>query len=193
LYLIVGGIVAAVLTAALLSLRPYGSPPNWIARGAALLGYLTIFFSILSSAYIRWLVRVFGRPFVKVHHMLSITGLVLIALHPVGVMLDWGSANVLLPQFDSLPAFLRWGGPPAWYLVGAASLAAVLRKFVGRRWRVIHNLSYVAFLLATFHAAMLGTEFAGGGPQSVIAKVVIILMAVVVVATFIQKRLPRRR
>jgi DMSO/TMAO reductase YedYZ heme-binding membrane subunit len=78
------------------------------------------------------------------------------------------------------------------YLIGIASLAAALRTHVGKRWRVIHILSYVAFLLATFHAAMLGTEFAGGGTQSASARVAVILMAVAVAATFVQKRLPRR-
>jgi DMSO/TMAO reductase YedYZ heme-binding membrane subunit len=193
IYLVAVGVVAAALTAALLSLRPYGSPFSWLARGTALLGYLTVFLSILSSAYIRWLVGFFGRPFIKVHHVLSVTGLVLIALHPVGAMLDWGSARVFLPKFDSLLEFLRWGGPPAWYLIGVASLTAALRRLVGKRWRTIHVLSYVAFLLATFHATMLGTEFTGGGAQSVIARVVAILMAVAVATTFIQKRLPRRR
>jgi DMSO/TMAO reductase YedYZ heme-binding membrane subunit len=149
--------------------------------------------SILSSAYIRWLVGVFGRPFIKVHHLLSIAGLVLVALHPVGVMLDGGSASVLLPRFDSLLAFLQWGGPPALYLMGIAALTAALRRLIGKSWRTIHFLSYVAFLLATFHATMLGTEFTGGGAQSVIARIVAILMAVAVAATFIQKRLSRRR
>jgi DMSO/TMAO reductase YedYZ heme-binding membrane subunit len=193
IYLIAIGVVAAALTAALLLLRPYGSPFSWLARGAALLGYLAVFFSILSSAYIRWLVGFFGRPFIRVHHVLSISGLILIGLHPVGVMLDWGSARVLFPRFDSLRGFLQWGGPPALYLIGVASLTAALRRLVGKPWRAIHFLNYIAFLLATFHATMLGTEFTGSGAQSVIARILAILMAVAVVATFVQKRLPRRR
>jgi hypothetical protein len=125
--------------------------------------------------------------------MLSVTGLIRIALRPVCAMLDWGSASVLLPKFDALLEFLRWGDPPARYLIGVASLTAALRRLIGKRWRTIRVLSYVAFLLATFHATMLGAEFAGGGAQSVISRIVAILMAVAVAATFIQKRLPRRR
>jgi DMSO/TMAO reductase YedYZ heme-binding membrane subunit len=193
LCLVVVAVVAVLLTAALVSLRPYGSPLNWLTRGAALLGYLAIFLGIISSAYVRWLVTVFGRPFVHVHHMPSIAGLILLTLHPLGAVLDWGSASVLLPNFESLSTFLRWGGPPALYLIAIASLAAALRKLVDKQWRTVHTLSYIAFLLGTFHATMLGTDFAGAEAQSIIAKIVAILMAIAVAATFAQKRLPRRK
>jgi predicted ferric reductase len=128
-----------------------------------------------------------------VHHALSITGIVLIVLHPLGAVLDWGSASVLIPKFDSPSEFLRWGGPPALYLIGVASLAAALRKLAGKHWRAVHILSYIAFLLATSHAAMLGTEFTGGETQSIIARIVAIFMAVAVAVTFVQKRLRSRR
>ena len=75
-YLVLVGVVALIVVGGLISLRPYGRPLNWGIRGAALLGYLFIFFAIVSSAYMRRLVRIFGRPFIKVHHVASITGLV---------------------------------------------------------------------------------------------------------------------
>ena len=91
-------------------------------------------------------------------------------------------------ECGSLIVFLELGGRAAWYLIAAASLAAVLRKVVGRNWRVIHFLNYVAFLLATIHAVMTGTDFQQG-----IVKAAPIVLALVVVATFIQKRLTKRR
>jgi len=140
-YLILIGIVALILVSGLISLRPYETPLNWLIRGAALMGYLAIFLSVLSSAYMRQIYRIFGRPFVKVHHVLSVTGLVLVTLH------------------------------------------AVLRKTIGRTWRTIHFLNYLAFLLVTVHAIMIGTDL-----QHTIVKAVSVALALLVVAIFIQKR-----
>jgi hypothetical protein len=182
-YLILIGIVALILVSGLISLRPYGTPLNWLIRGAALMGYLAIFQSVLSSAYMRQIYRIFGRPFVKVHHVLSVTGLVLVTLHPLGAAIDAGSLKVFLPKFDSWGIFLQLGGRPAWYLIAAASLAAVLRKTIGRTWRTIHFLNYLAFLLVTVHAIMIGTDL-----QHTIVKAVSVALALVVVVIFIQKR-----
>jgi sulfoxide reductase heme-binding subunit YedZ len=182
-YLVLIGIVALILVSGLISLRPYGTPLNWLIRGAALMGYLAIFLSIVSSAYMRQVIRLFGRPFIKVHHVLSVTGLVLVTLHPLGVAINARSLGVFLPRFDSWVVFLELGGRPAWYLVVAASLAAVLRKSIGRNWRTIHFLNYVVFLLGTVHAVMIGTDF-----QHTIVKAVSVALALVIVVIFIQKR-----
>jgi DMSO/TMAO reductase YedYZ heme-binding membrane subunit len=182
-YLVLIGIVALILVSGLMTLRPHRTPLNWLIRGAALMGYLAVFLSIVSSAYMRQVIRLFGRPFVKVHHVLSVTGLVLVTLHPLGAAIDAGSLRVFLPRFDSWVVFLELGGRPAWYLIAAASLAAVLRKTIGRNWRMIHFLNYVAFLLVTAHANMIGTDF-----QHTIVKAVSVALALVVVVIFIQKR-----
>jgi predicted ferric reductase len=182
-YLVLVGFLALVLVGGLVSLQPYGSPLNWLIRGTALMGYLAIFLSIVSSAYVRQVYRVFGRPFVKVHHILSVMGLVLLTLHPLGAAIDAASPSVFLPRFDSWVVFLELGGRPAWYLVAAASLAAVLRRSIGQNWRVVHFLNYAAFLLGTVHAAMIGTDF-----QYTIVKAVSVALALVAVVIFIQRR-----
>jgi sulfoxide reductase heme-binding subunit YedZ len=182
-YLVVVGTAAVILVIGLIALQPHGDPLTFFIRGAALLGYLAVFLSILSSATMKQMHRVFGRPFVKMHHVLTVTGLILMTLHPLGVALDWKSPQVLLPRFDSWSIFLQWGGPPAWYLVGLASLAAVLRKTIGKHWRVVHFLNYVAFLLGTVHAIKIGTDLQRG-----VVRAALVILALVVVATFIQKR-----
>ncbi|MDY7040713.1 MAG: ferric reductase [Chloroflexota bacterium] len=187
-YLILAGIVALILVGGLMSFQPYGNILSWVIRGSALLGYLAVFLAIVSSAYMKQMVRIFGRPFIKVHHILSVTGLALVTLHPVGVALNSATLRVFLPKFDSLTIFLQLGGRPAWYLLLVAALAAVLRRTIGRNWRTVHFLNYVAFWLATAHAVMIGTDF-----QHVIMKVLAIVMSLVVVAVFIQKRLRANR
>ena len=70
-YLILGGFAAMALISGLIALQPYGTPLSQLVRGAAVLGYLAIFLAIISSNYMRQLVRFFGRPFVQTHHILS--------------------------------------------------------------------------------------------------------------------------
>lgn len=187
-YLVLLGFVGLALVSGAMSLQPHGSPLDWVIRGTALLGYLAVFLAIISSAYMRQLVRFFGRPFIQVHHILSVTGLALVTLHPLGVAWSSASLRVLLPRFDSWLVFLQLGGRPAWYLIAAASLAAALRKTVGPNWRAIHFLNYVAFLLGTAHAILIGTDF-----RHVVAKAVPAVLALAVIAVLIQKRLQRRR
>jgi sulfoxide reductase heme-binding subunit YedZ len=184
-YLVLVGFVALALVSGLMSRQPYGSTLSWLIRGSASLGYLATFLAIISSAYMRKLVRFFGRPFIQVHHILSVAGLVLVTLHPLGVAWSSASLRVFLPRFDSWLVFLQLGGRPAWYLFAAASLAAVLRKTIGRSWRAIHFLNYVAFWLGTIHAILIGTDF-----QITAVRAVSVALALVVVATLIQKRSP---
>ncbi len=120
--------------------------------------------------------------------MLSVTGLVLIVLHPLAVAWNFGSLSVFVPAVDSWINFFRWGGRVAWYLIGLASLAALLRASFRQQWRAIHMLNYLAFLLVTTHAILLGSDF-----QSPVMKGLAIVMALVLVGVFVQKQLQRRR
>jgi sulfoxide reductase heme-binding subunit YedZ len=187
-YLALVGILALALTIAVESLNLGGTPLNWAIRGAALLGYQSVFLAIVSSAYMRQLVRLFGRPFVQVHHVVSVTGLILITLHPLGVALDNATISVFVPRFDSVLVFLQLGGRLAWYLVALAALIALLRRSVGRPWRVIHMLNYIAFLLITVHANLIGTDL-----QYAVTRAISIVMALVIVGVFVRKRLRQRR
>jgi sulfoxide reductase heme-binding subunit YedZ len=185
---VVIGLVALVVVGGVVALQPYITPLSWAIRTCALLGYLFVFLAVITSAYMREMVRMFGRPFVQVHHMLSVTGLVLVTLHPLGVAWDYGSPAVFVPLLDSWLVFLRMGGRPAWYLIAAASLAAVLRTSFRDRWRAVHMLNYLAFFLATGHALLVGTDF-----RSLISKVLAVAMALAVAGALIRKRFQRRR
>jgi sulfoxide reductase heme-binding subunit YedZ len=187
-YLVLGGIAVLALVAAIVATQPRPKPIYWIIRGAALLGYLTIFLSVVSSAYMVQLVRFFGRPFVKVHHVASITGLVAIMVHPLTFAWNSGTLSVFVPNFSSLTLFLTFGGRVVWPLVGIAALAAWLRKPIGKNWRVIHYLNYLAFWLVTVHAILIGTNF-----QSLPMRVIAVVLALVTVAVLIQKRMPARK
>jgi DMSO/TMAO reductase YedYZ heme-binding membrane subunit len=180
--------LALILTIAAESLNLWGTPLHGAIRGMALLGYQSVFLAIVSSAYMRQLVRLFGRPFIQVHHVVSVTGLILITLHPLGVALNEATISVLVPRFDSALAFPRLGGQLAWYAIALAALVALLRRSIGQPWRVVHMLNYIAFLLATVHANLIGTDL-----QHIVTRAVSTVMALVIMGVFVQKRLRRRR
>jgi predicted ferric reductase len=160
-----------------------GTPVRMMIRSAAMLGYLSVFLACLSSAFLRRLTRTFGRPFVQVHHVVSVAGLVLLLVHALTVAWNAGSLAVFIPPFDSVTRFLEFGGRPAIWLIGVAALAAVLRSSLRRSWRSLHWLNYLAFLLGTIHGVLIGTDF-----QPLAVKVVSIAMALTVVGVFVHRR-----
>lgn len=188
LYPAVVGLAALILVGGLIALKPHGTPLHWVIRGASLLGYLSVFLSIVSSAYMRELIRISGRPFIRAHHILSITGLILITLHPLAVAWEYANLRILLPTLDSWALFFQFGGQVVWPLIAVASLAAALRKAIGRNWRVAHYLNYVAFWLATVHAILIGTDF-----QYPVVKAISVVMSLATAAIFLQKRLRARK
>ena len=181
---------AVVLLLAILAIvvRPVGQPVHWIVRGAGMVGYTAIFIAIVSSAYMRELYRLLGRPFLWGHHVASVSGLVLIVLHPLVLAIETASAAVFAPRFDSWAIFFQLGGRLAIYLIAIAALAALLRKRWRDGWRFVHMLNYVAFLLGTVHGVLIGTDF--GRP---FLRVLPIAMGLLVVAVFVRKRTAQRR
>lgn len=182
-YLALIGVVALLLVVALISFRSNPNPLNWFIRGAALLGYLAVFLAVLASAYTRQMIKLFGRSFVQVHHILAVSGLILATLHPLAVAWDTASPSVFVPTPSSWKAFFTNGGRPAWYLIGIASLAGLLRTRIGRNWRLIHYLNYLVFGLATVHAVLSGEDF-----QLTVLRGIPIVAAAIVLAVFVHKR-----
>ena len=187
-YLALVGLVALILVGVLIALDPPGTARYGVIRGAALLGYVAVFLVIVSSAYMRQMKNIFGRPFLKVHHTLSVAGLILITLHPLVVAWDYATASILLPQFDSAELFFQYGGAVVWPLIVIAALAALWRRRIGENWRLIHALNFLAFWLATAHAILIGTDL-----DSTIVKAIAVGMSLAVAAIFVQQARRERR
>jgi sulfoxide reductase heme-binding subunit YedZ len=185
--LVLVGVAAVALAGVLLAGQPFGTALHFVVRASAILGYEAVFLAAVSSSYMSQMMRLFGRSFLKVHHVLSLSGLVLITLHPLGLAIEASSLSLLVPRFESLEVFLRLGGRPAWFLFGLTALTAALRWPARRGWRVLHLLNYVGFALATAHALMIGGDF-----QSPLARLVTIVFAVVAVLAFARRRLGKR-
>jgi sulfoxide reductase heme-binding subunit YedZ len=192
LYIVLTGIAGAVLVAISIGFRPAGTVLDLAVRATAMLGYFAIFLTAVTSAYMRELFQLLGRPFIRVHHVYSVAGLILITLHPLGVAVRSSDILVFLPDFSSFYQFFSLGGRPAWYLIGIASLGALFRTTIRKRWRLIHYLNYVAFLLATVHAMLSGTDFFSLGMKAIPAAMGLVVLGVLI-RKHIQRRNVRRR
>ncbi len=129
-----------------------------VVRAAALLGYVGLFWLIVSSEYVRQMRKLFGRVYLKVHHPLAVVTWVLIAAHPLAYALLVSDPKVLLPVFWPFRRFLELGGRAALYLFALASVAAIVRRSLKKGWRYVHRLSFVAFFLVFIHAWLIGTD-----------------------------------
>jgi len=181
--LIAGVVLALSLAGAVVALDPLSASTEGVIRVAAVSGYLTIFLAVLSSNYMRELTRFFGRAFVRVHHVASITALVALLVHAATVAWRAGSVSVVVPLLSSARAFFGQGGRPALWLILIAAAVALLRKKIGTPWKMIHRLNYLAFLLGTIHAQMLGRNF-----QHLAVRIVSAAMAAGVAVVFVLKR-----
>jgi sulfoxide reductase heme-binding subunit YedZ len=163
--------------------------PFWrvIFRAGALFGYTTLFLAILATEYVREMRKLFGKPFLQVHHRLALAGLFLIALHPLTYALSTNSLSVLVPIWSPLSSFFTWAGRPALYLILIATSAGVIRNRLKSQWRFIHWLNYVAFFLVFIHSRLLGSDLSGGALRLASA-----VMAAIVLGVLIHKRLFRR-
>lgn len=154
-----------------------------VARFAATFGYLTIFLSILSSEYMARMRKISGLPFLKAHHNLARVGILLILIHPLSLALEAQDFSIFLPILYPVERFLAMGGRTALYLFLLAAGIALYRKKY-RNWKKVHYLSYLAFLLVSVHALLIGSEF-----KLEIMRVLAVVMAAIVTGIFINKRL----
>lgn len=187
-YLPLVGVAVLLLVVILLLLTPPPTAINALARGAALMGYFAIWLAIVSSYYMRELVKFFGQPFIKLHHAVAIGGLVWITIHPLAVAWEYGTWRVFVPDFSAWATFWRLAGRPSWYLLAIGTVVAVLRKAIGGSWRALHWLMYLGFILGTVHGVLMNF-----GLRYPLMRAIWILMAVSVVMIFAFKRLQEAR
>ncbi len=181
LYAIIGAVLIVSLLVALVGRPPWQEA---LIRWGALAGYQSVFLASLASLYLVELTKYFGRRFIPLHHTFARIAFFTLFLH--GGLVAWRFDNpfVFIPRFTSMENFVRFGGAPALWLISLAALAAWQRQRLRDQWRAIHWLNYIAFLLGTIHAQMLGGSF-----QYLIVQIISIAMAVALVAVFVTKRL----
>jgi hypothetical protein len=97
------------------------------------------------------------------HTMLSWLGLALAGLHALLLLFDhyytYTLADVLLPFGGPYRPFWTGLGIVAFYLGLLTSASFSWRKWLGQaRWRALHYLTFVAFILVTLHGLAAGSD-----------------------------------
>ncbi|MDV4342032.1 hypothetical protein HL657_02320 [Methanoculleus sp. YWC-01] len=176
------GVAAVVLTA------PYGDPFNVVARLLALWGFLALAIAAIMTPFLREIMKVFGRPFLAVHHTFAAIGLLLPTLHPVTLAIGAMNPAIFIPIFSPWGRFWALAGRPALYLLYIAFAGVLFRKYIPKYWRWAHGLMYVVLLFAVVHGNLIGTDF-----QEPIIWVLFNALFALVVAAFVLKRWQRMR
>jgi sulfoxide reductase heme-binding subunit YedZ len=135
----------------------------WLSsRAAGVVAFALVSLSVLIGlGMANRLVR--GRSVVKLHEHLALAGLVAIAVHGITLLgdswLDPGAAGLLVPfAMDYRPVFTGLG-IVAGYLAALLGLSFYLRRRLGaRRWRSLHRLTVLVYLLGAIHALGAGTD-----------------------------------
>lgn len=138
---------------------PIPDPYSFFIRLGALFGFTAIFLATTMSPFMVQLYKIFGKPFVKQHHLYAIFGLIMITIHPIVFAIFKMDITVFVPDFSSWIAFWELAGRPALILIYIATLAAILRKKIQKYWRIFHIINYVALLFAYVHGVLIGTDF----------------------------------
>jgi len=107
--------------------------------------------------------RVKAPVLMKLHEHLALTGLVAIAVHGITLLGDaWlnpGPVGLLVPFTMSYRPLFTGLGIIAGYLAALLGLSFYVRRRIGtKRWRSLHRLTLLVYVLAVGHTLGAGTD-----------------------------------
>jgi methionine sulfoxide reductase heme-binding subunit len=177
----IGIIFIAVLIITVISYP--GDMVSFLIRLFALWGYICLAVAAIMTPFLKEIYKMFGKPFLKVHHFFAFSGLLLITLHPAYAAFQSRSAAVLIPVFTSWYGFWVYAGRPALIVLYLAIIVVLFRKKL-KFWRIIHSLMYLVLFLGFIHAFLIGTDF-----NNILIKIIYSVLFAFTIASFIIKRL----
>jgi DMSO/TMAO reductase YedYZ heme-binding membrane subunit len=157
IFLLLIAFLAVVIALLFLPSALEADPARAAVRFFGLYGFLFLGVATLTTPFLREVTQAFGKPFLKVHHVFSILGVVFITLHPVFNAIERLSLSVFVPDLGD--RFWMFAGRPAFIILYVAVLAAVLRAKAPKYWRAFHALMYVVLLFGIVHANLIGNDF----------------------------------
>jgi argininosuccinate synthase len=118
----------------------------------------------LMTPFLAEIRRVFGSPFLRVHHVFAAFGLAAITLRPVRVAVRSASLLVFLPVTPLFEGYIANAGRFALPLIYSAVVGALTRTRLGK-WRYFHLVVYLALVLGLIHGTLF-SQFFFGNPLS---------------------------
>lgn len=180
IYIIAATLSLYILILVFFLLTPFIDGFNFVIRFGAIFGFTSMFIATMMTPFVVQLYKIFGKPFIKIHHIYSITGLILITIHPVAFAIFKLDITVFVPDFSSWYGFWSLGGRLALILIYLAVIGVLLRKTIKKNWRVIHILNYVALFLAYIHGVLIGSDFQNMGILIIFTIMIILSFSVLI-------------
>lgn len=150
--------VLFAITTIIYATIPSNTTYNWFIRLFGLYGFIFLALASMMSPFLTELYKIFGKPFLKLHHFCAIAGLALITLHPILLAIERNSLLVFLPNFDSFLMFWTLAGRPSLILIYIALVGVLFKKKL-KYWRGTHAIMYIALLMGYVHGVLIGTDF----------------------------------
>ncbi len=145
--------------------------PWYFTRAAGTVAYLlmagsTIWGLLLSSKLIKESVP--AALALVMHNLLSWLAIVLAGLHAIALLFDnyytYSLADLTIPFIGPYRPVWVGLGIIGLYIMLATSLSFNFRKQIGqKRWRQLHYLTFIAFVVVTVHGILAGTDSGNGG------------------------------
>ena len=184
-----GAIVIVFLAVAtIVAGLPNPTPVTLGIRLAALWGLLAMGIAALMTPFLAEVRRVFGSPFLRVHHVFAAFGLAAITLHPVLVAVRSSSLLVFVPTLPFLDRYAINTGRVALPLIYVAVIGALVRARFAE-WRYFHLVIYLGYLLGLLHGTLMSQFFFG----SLFLTALFLGLGVAIVGAFVAKRWQRRK
>lgn len=148
------------------------NPQTWwfVTRASGLVAWIMLTLSVIWGIVLS--TKAFPdqrRPvwLLEVHRWLGGLTMSFLAVHLAALVadnyVDFGLADITIPYATEWkPGAVALGVLGAWLLVAVELTSLAMRKLPRKVWRFVHLSSYVAFWLASMHAAFAGTDATKG-------------------------------
>ncbi len=186
IYIILPTVGLYILILILFLSTPFNSVADFFIRFGAIFGFTSMFVATMMTPFVVKLYKMFGKPFVKIHHVYSLTGLLLVTLHPLIFAVSVDNIEVFVPDFSSWYGFWSLGGRLALILIYFAIFGSLLRKKFIKGWRIIHALNYIALFLAYVHGVLIGTDFQNLGILIIFTVMIILSYGVLIYKRYLK-------
>jgi predicted ferric reductase len=175
-----------ILITVLALFTAYTDPLSFAVRLCALYGFTALALATIMTPFLKEITQAFGRPFIRIHHLFSIFGLIFATLHPVFFAIQQMDLAVFIPRFDSWIIFWELAGRPALYILYIATAAALLRLMIPKYWRYFHVLMYIVLIFVIVHGNLIGTDF-----QNLGILIIMNILFILAIGAFFLKRYQR--
>jgi len=139
----------------------------WIlARSSGVMAYVLLTASMVAGVFLHSrLMQRMASPIARMewHKVLAILALLMVGLHGLGLVMDTfvhtGWLDLIVPGSASYRTlWTTFGVVTLWLMLIVSATAGARKHFKARTWKAIHFASYAAFIGATVHGLMTGTD-----------------------------------